>query len=131
MTKKTKKKSPAKRAQRVVKKKKVAPKKKTSKKKTPKSKKVQPVKKTPPLPSEPIGHVTHYFSKAQATCVMIEREGVRVGDLLYYKGHTTGFKDTVRSLQIDRNPVSEAKVGEEVGIQTKSRTRENDLVYKL
>ena len=130
MKKTKKKKSPTKRAKRVVKKKKVVSKKRTSKKKDLKPKRAKAVKKTPPLP-EPIGHVTHYFAKAQATCVTIEREGIRVGDLLYYKGHTTNFKDTVRSLQIDRKPVSEAGVGDEVGIQTKSRTREHDLVYKL
>lgn len=89
------------------------------------------VVKEPELPSKPIGKVTHYFPKAHATAVILEREGLRVGDTLYFKGHTTRFKQQVESIQIDRRPVSEASSGEEVGIQVRSRTREHDLVFKL
>ena len=119
-------------------KKRVSKKKRTVKKRTvrPRKKgvakrkgKTQP--KGPKLPEEPIGRVTHYFPKARATAVMIERDGVRVGDILYYKGHTTRFKQAVGSLQIDRQAVSEASSGQEVGIQVRSRTREHDLVFKL
>ena len=62
---------------------------------------------------------------------MIEKDGVRVGDTLYYKGHTTHFKQRVDSLQINHQTVEQASSGEEVGIRVKSRTRENDLVFKL
>ena len=87
--------------------------------------------KGPKLPAEPIGRVTHYFPHVKAAAVMIERDGLRTGDVLYFKGHTTNFKQTVGSLQIDRRPVPEASSGEEVGIQVRSRTREHDLVFKL
>lgn len=87
--------------------------------------------KTPELPSEPIGKVTHYFSKARAAALMIEREGIRAGDVLYFKGHTTNFKQKVESLEINRQPVSQAGPGEEVGIRVRSRTREHDRVFKL
>lgn len=97
----------------------------------PKPKKAKPSIKIPKLPAEPIGRVTHYFPKARATAILIEREGVRLGDTLYFKGHTTHFKETVRSLQIDRQPVTQAEVEQEVGIQVKGRTREHDLVFKL
>ena len=83
------------------------------------------------LPSEPIGRVTHYFPKARATAVMIERERVKAGDVLYYKGHTTNFKQRVDSLQINHRPVTQASPGDEVGIQVRSRTREHDLVFRL
>lgn len=110
-----------------------AAKKKRSKKKVSarKPKKTKPSPKIPKLPVEPIGRVTHYFPKARATAILIEREGVRLGDTLYFKGHTTHFKETVRSLQIDRQPVTQAEVEQEVGIQVKARTREHDLVFKL
>jgi len=107
------------------------PVKKARKKKTVRKKKKTVVRKTPKLPAEPIGRVTHYFAKARATALMIERDGIRVGDTLYFKGHTTNFKQTVESLQIDRKPVPQAEPGEEVGIRVRSRTREHDLVFKL
>ena len=119
-------------------KKRVVRKKRTIKKRTARVRKKRVVKKKvkappkgPKLPAEPIGHVTHYFPKVRATAVMIERDGIRVGDILYYKGHTTGFKQEVGSLEIDRQPVSEASSGQEVGIQVRSRTREHDSVFKL
>ncbi len=105
------------------------PAKKAGKKKTVRKKTA--VCKTPELPAEPIGRVTHYFAKARATALMIERDGIRVGDVLCFKGHTTNFKQTVKSLQIDRRPVPQAEPGEEVGIRVRSRTREHDLVFKL
>ena len=130
MAKKSKKPKARKRASR----KKSAPRKKPVKragKKKAVRKKKAAVRKTPKLPSEPIGRVTHYFSKAKATALLIERDGIRVGDVLYFKGHTTNFKQTVKSLQIDRRPVPQAEPGEEVGIRVRSRTRERDLVFKL
>jgi putative protease len=111
--------------------KKAVRKKKPGKKVKKAAKKKTKVLKTPELPSEPIGRVTHYFSKARATAFLIEREGVRLGDTLYFKGHTTNFKQKVESLQIDRQPVSQAGPEEEVGLRTRSRTREHDLVFKL
>lgn len=94
-------------------------------------KKVKVPSKGPKLPAEPIGRVTHYFPKAKASAVMIEKDGIRVGDVLYFKGHTTNFKQPVASLQINHQVVSQASPGDEVGIQVKSRTREHDLVFKL
>lgn len=131
----------AKKSKQRTKKKKRVTKKKTVKKKTTlkakkgprksKTKKVTTPKKGPELPAEPIGRVTHYFPKAHATAIRIEKDLVRIGDTLYYKGHTTHFKDVVRSLQINREAVTEAGAGQEVGIQVKARTREHDLVFKL
>lgn len=114
------------RKKRTVKKKGVRPRKKKVVKK-----KVRTPRRTPELPEEPIGRVTHYFPKARASAIMIERDSIRPGDVLYFKGHTTRFKQKVESLQINRQPVPEASVGEEVGIRVKARTREHDLVFKL
>ncbi len=83
------------------------------------------------LPSEPIGRVTHYFSHVKAAAVIIDRDGIRVGDTLYIKGHTTRFKQRVDSLQIEHAAVSQASPGDEVGIRVSSRVREHDLVFKL
>ena len=117
------KKRPAKKKAQVKKKSKTAKPKKGAKK--------PPVKKGPKLPAEPLGRVTHYFPQVKAAAVMIERERLRVGDTLYFKGHTTHFKQTVNSLQINHESVAAAAPGDEVGIQVKSRTREHDLVFKL
>ena len=131
-----KKKTTAKRKRGTRSKKKKSPaKKRTLKKRKPaqkaKKKKSAGVPKGIELPAEPIGRVTHYFPKVRATAVMIEREEIRVGDTLYFKGHTTRFKQRVDSLQVNHQTVTQASAGEEVGIQTRSRTREHDRVFKL
>ena len=61
-------------------------KRKTARKKVA-SKRVSKAKKPSPrpqLPAEPVGRVTHYFPKVRATAVLIERDGIRVGDTLYF-----------------------------------------------
>jgi len=108
-----------------------AARKKPTKRKGARRPKARAAKKGPKLPAEPIGRVTHYFPKVRATALLIEKEGIRVGDVLYFKGHTTSFKQRVDSLQINHQSVTEAGAGEEVGIQVRSRTREHDLVFKL
>ena len=52
-------------------------------------------------------------------------------NLLMYKGHTTDFTETVQSMQIDNQPVDEAKVGDMIGVKVKERVRENDIVFKV
>ena len=126
MPKKRKSKKKTARKKKVVKKK-TARKKPLSKKKKPtvKKSKKKPVKtasKAPKLPAEPIGHVTHYFPHVKAAAVLIERDNLKTGDTLFFKGHTTGFKQKLESLQIDRQAVPQAGPGDEVGIQVRSRT---------
>lgn len=94
-------------------------------------KKTAKVPKGPKLPAEPIGRVTHYFPHVKAAAVMIERDNIKPGDTLYFKGHTTHFKQKLESLQIERQAVPQAGPGDEVGIQVRFRTREHDLVFKL
>lgn len=112
---------------------KASPKKKTKKsvvkKGSKRSSKKSAAKKK--LPAEPLGRVTHYFPKVRATAIMIKRDRLVVGDVLYFKGHTTNFKQKIESLQINRLPVTQAGGGDEVGIRVKSRTREGDFVFKL
>lgn len=121
----TRKKKPLKR--KPVRKKKAVPKRTLKRAK----KKVAAPRPGPELPAEPIGKVTHYFPKVRASAIMIEREGIRVGDVLYFKGHTTHFKQAVESLQVNHQAVSQAGPGDEVGIRVKRRTRERDLVFRL
>ena len=78
-----------------------------------------------------VGRVTHYFSHVHAAVLNVEKGPIRVGDKLYFKGHTTDFKETVKSMEIDRNPIQQAATGDEIGLQVKKRVREHDLVYKL
>ncbi len=75
-----------------------------------------------------VGVVTHFFHKPMVAAVKIESGAVKVGDRLHFKGHSTDFFDVVGSMQVDNNPVQEAKSGDLIGIKVKDRVREHDQV---
>ena len=78
-----------------------------------------------------IGKVTHYFPHVKAGAIIIENGTLALGDKIHIKGHTTDFKQSVKSLQINRVPITQASTGNEVGVLVKSRVRINDKVYKI
>ena len=80
---------------------------------------------------EKIGEVTHYFPHVKAAAVKLLKSGLKIGDEIYIKGHTTDFKEKVQSIQLDHEPIAQAKKGQEIGLMVKSRVRIGDRVYGL
>lgn len=72
-----------------------------------------------------------YFAKIGVLAFRVEEEGLKVGDTIHVKGHTTDLTEKVNSMQIDRADIEEAKVGDDVGIKVKDRVRKGDAVYKV
>jgi len=105
-------------------------KKKPAKKKTVKKKKVSSKPSTKKSTLQIAGKITHYFPHVSAGVIKLAIE-LKKGDIIHMKGHTTNFKQTVDSIQIDRVPVDVARRGEEIGIKVKDRVRIGDIVYKL
>ena len=56
---------------------------------------------------------------------------LKAGDKIHIKGHTTDFTEEITSMEVDNQPVDEAKVGDMIGVKVKERVRENDKVYKV
>jgi putative protease len=83
------------------------------------------------MPEEEIGIVVKFFAKPSVAAVEVTQGSIKKGDLLRYKGHTTDFTEAVISMEIDRQPIEEAKVGDTIGLKVKERVRENDKVYKV
>lgn len=80
---------------------------------------------------EEIGAITHYFPHVKAAVMKVSKGSIKVGDTIYVKGHTTDFRQTIKSLQINHSPVEEAQKGQEIGIKVKSRVRIGDVIYKV
>lgn len=80
---------------------------------------------------EEIGVITHYFPHVKAAVIKLSKGELAVGGNIYIKGHTTDFKQPVKSMQLDHAPIQEAKKGQEVGLKVKTRVRIGDVVYKV
>lgn len=79
---------------------------------------------------EEIGRVMDYF--ARIGVIGIDLTGrLRVGDRIRVKGHTTDFEQVVQSIQIEHEPVEEAKAGDKIGIKVTERCRGGDRVYRV
>jgi selenocysteine-specific translation elongation factor len=80
---------------------------------------------------ELVGVVEKYFAQPSVAAVKVTRGSVKKGDTLRYIGHTTDFTDQVASMQVNNQPVEEAKAGDFIGVKVKERVREKDKVYKV
>jgi len=78
-----------------------------------------------------IGKVEDYFAHIDVVAIEVTAEGIKVGDTLHFKGHTTDFVQKITSMQVDHKSVEEAPVGSDVGIKVKERVRTHDHVYKV
>ncbi len=83
------------------------------------------------MEEEKVGRVQKFFAKPSVAAIEVTAGVLRIGDKLHFKGHTSDFEDTITSMQIEREPIEEAKPGDLIGIQVKERVRENDIVYKV
>ena len=89
------------------------------------------VKKTPKKrEGKLIGSITHYFPHVQAAVIKLKGP-LAMGDTVKIEGYTTDLTQIITSMQIDRVDISNAKKGDEIGLQVSSRVRQNDKVYKL
>ena len=83
------------------------------------------------MPESKIGEVVKFFAKPGVAAIVITDGGLKVGDTVHFKGHTTDFTQRVDSMQIDNQPVDEAGVGDDVGVKTSDRVRPGDVAYKV
>jgi len=75
-----------------------------------------------------VGEVTHFYSHLGVAIVKC-KVPISTGDMLWFKGATTDFKETVSSMQYDHKTIQAAKKGQEVGIKVSEKVREGDKVY--
>jgi len=83
------------------------------------------------MPEEQVGVIVKFFAKPSVAAIEVTSGTIKKGDLLKYVGHTTDFTEQVGSMELDNQPIEEAKVGDLIGVKVKERVRENDKVYKV
>jgi putative protease len=83
------------------------------------------------MAEEQVAVIVKFFAKPGVAALQVTGGGIKKGDMLRYEGHTTDFTEEVTSLEIDNQPVEEAKAGDLIGVKVKERVRENDKVYRV
>jgi len=79
---------------------------------------------------EEVGRISHFFSRINVGVVELTKGGLKVGDTIHVKGHTTDFYQKIESMQMEHAPVQSAGVGESFGLEVDSQVRQHDLVYR-
>ena len=75
-----------------------------------------------------IGKVSGYFSHVGVAAIKLSA-GLKVGDKIHIKGHTSDLEVKVAGMQIERKPVKTAKKGDHIGIKVPEKVRPNDTVF--
>ena len=77
-----------------------------------------------------IGAIIHYYGHINVGIIQLS-DVLKVGDNIHIKGHTSDFTQTVESMQIEHNDVTEAKSGDLVGIKVAQKVHPRDKVYMV
>ncbi|MBI4033963.1 MAG: hypothetical protein HY378_00225 [Candidatus Brennerbacteria bacterium] len=78
---------------------------------------------------KPIGEVTHYYGGIGVAIVKFKKN-VKVGDRVRFKGATSDFEETIKSMQYNHEDIKEAKKNQEIGIKVGDKVRQGDEVYE-
>ena len=80
---------------------------------------------------ELIDRITHYYSHLSVCIIELTGGELRVGDVIHIKGEHTDLIQTVDSMQIEHQNVSQAEKGKVVGVKVKVKVREHDQVFRV
>ncbi|MBD3164372.1 translation elongation factor-like protein [Candidatus Woesearchaeota archaeon] len=74
--------------------------------------------------------IAHFFGNIGVAVVKLDSP-LKVGDTIRIKGHTTDFTQKVDSMQIEHEKITEAKLGDDIGLKVMDKVHEKDKVYRL
>ena len=77
-----------------------------------------------------VGKITHYFPKISVAVVEVTGGSIKTGYEIHIKGHTTDFRQKVKSMQMEHENIEMAEPGQSIGMEVEEPVRANDLVYK-
>lgn len=77
------------------------------------------------------GKITHYFDKIGVAVLVVTDEVIKQGDKIRIGEFETGIEQNVDSMQVEHQAVTEAKVGDEVGLKVITAVKPGEIVYKI
>jgi selenocysteine-specific translation elongation factor len=82
------------------------------------------------MSEELVGKVVDFFARPVVAAVELSG-GLKIGDKIHIKGHTTELEFILASMQINNVAVQQAKASDSVGIKVAERGRRGDEVFKV
>jgi hypothetical protein len=82
------------------------------------------------MADQEVGKVVHYYDKAMVAVVKLS-EDIEAGDPLKFVKGDSEFELKADSIQLNHEPISEGKKGEEVAIKVPNPTKEGATVFKV
>ncbi len=80
------------------------------------------------MEEKPLGKVVHYYDKIGVAIVRLT-QALKVGDKVKFVKGDSVFEQTVESMQIEHESLTEGKKGDEIGIKVDKSAKEGTLVY--
>ena len=77
-----------------------------------------------------IGEVTNYFAQVKAAAIKLTAP-LKIGDKIRIVGGEKNVEMPVKSMQIDRKPVTTAKKGDEIGLLVPEDIHKGYRVFKV
>jgi putative protease len=77
-----------------------------------------------------VGKVTHFFGKISVAVIELSAP-LKVGDKIKFKKGEEEFEQQVDSMQIEHEPIQEAKKGQAIGLKTVQPVHEGTEVFKV
>ena len=81
---------------------------------------------------KPVGKIVHFYGKIKVGVIEVAKgKEIKVGNTLYYCGHTTDFAEELKSMQEFGKQVMVVKGKKQVGVKVGKKVRQDDKVYKV
>ena len=77
-----------------------------------------------------IGDVNHFYNRIGVAVIDLV-DTLQLGDQVHFFGRSADFRQEVKSMQIEREAITEAGKGQEIAMKVERRVRNHDKVYKL
>ena len=77
-----------------------------------------------------IGVITHYFGNIAVGIIKLDAP-LKVGDTIHIRGAHDDVTQSVDSMQIEHESVTEARKGESIGLKVSQKVKKGDRVYKI
>ena len=83
------------------------------------------------MKQQEIGYISNYFKNINVAIIEMTKGSLETGDTVHFKGHTTDFTTTVKSMQIEHEQVEKVKKNDNLRIKVSEKVRKTDKVYKV